>query len=81
MLFPNLPRAEGILVVFGAKKRLARGSVCVHDARFCFAMCVTRASMPGDICDALLAAAVCSSVEGFGFLLGRCEVEFERLRG
>ena len=25
--------------------------------------------MPGDISDALLAAAVCSSVEGFGFLL------------
>ena len=24
----------------GAKKRLAHGSVCVHDARFCFAMCV-----------------------------------------
>ena len=67
--FPNLPRAERIFVVFGAKKTSGSRSVCVHDARFCFAMCVTSASMPGDISDALLAAAVCSSVEGFGFLL------------
>ena len=68
MLFPNLPRAQGIFVVFGAEKQLARSSVVFMMLAF-FAMCVTRASMPGDISDALLAAAVCSSVVGFRFLL------------